>query len=79
MFMNPEIKGICDGHHRYPMLNMSLHIKWTAHILTENCTDDSDANKALQQRLIVLLIALAEGLKIVSVFDKKRSAGEPLT
>lgn len=59
--------------------NMSVRIKWTAHIQTENCASDSDANKVLQQRLIVLLITLAEGLKIVSGIDRKKSAGELLT
>lgn len=55
---------------------MSVRIRWTAHIHTDNCAYDSDANKVLPQRLIVLCIALAEGLKIVSGIDKKRSAGE---
>lgn len=61
------------------VLNMSVRVRWTAHIQRENCADDSDANKVLQQRPIVLLMALAWGLKIVSGIDKKRSAGEPLT
>lgn len=58
---------------------MSVRFRWTAHIQRENCADDSDANKVLQQRPIVLLMALAGGLKIVSGIDKKRSAGEQLT